>query len=72
MTTAPPSFDRQALINHRVRSGFSIRGLASEAGVSFSHLAAIERGESAPTPGMAKKLAGALGIELSELLKVAA
>lgn len=61
------TFDRGALTRRRILSGYSIRKLAQVAGMSFSHLAAIERGDSDPSPATAKRLADALEIPVDDL-----
>lgn len=52
----------------RTLHGYSLRGLSKVSGVSFSHLAALERGENQPSPSTLRKIAEGLGIEVEELL----
>lgn len=45
----------------------SLRGLASEVGISVAYLSNIEKGESSPTVQVLQKLADALNVEVREL-----
>ncbi len=54
----------------RRSKGFSQRTLAKAAGVSPSTIYALERGiNSTPHPSTAKKLAGAMGVDVSDVLR---
>jgi transcriptional regulator with XRE-family HTH domain len=53
----------------REAAGLSQRGLAQEAGVSFSNISRLESGfHTTPTPGLLKNIADVLDIDLAELL----
>lgn len=54
----------EALRDFREKEGLSVRQLAKKAGVSFSYLAQIERGEKVPSPVVAKRLADAMGVSM--------
>ena len=45
--------------------------LAQEAGVTVGHLSMIERGHSNPTWGTVRRIAGALGVAVEDLAKLA-
>ncbi|HEY7824271.1 MAG TPA: helix-turn-helix transcriptional regulator [Acidimicrobiia bacterium] len=53
----------------RVRSQRSLRSVAEDAGVSFSHLAGIERGESSPTLRVLEAIAEALDVPVSAITR---
>lgn len=53
----------------REERGLSQQSLARRAGTSRSQVAAVERGERAPTIATLEAFSEALGIELSELVK---
>jgi transcriptional regulator with XRE-family HTH domain len=52
----------------RQARGLTVSGLAEQAGVSRAMIAKIERGEAQPTAVLLARLAGALGMTLSELV----
>ncbi len=52
----------------RVMRGWSQEALALEAGLDRSYVGAVERGERNPTLASVERLAGALGVEVAELL----
>ena len=52
----------------RVMRGWSQEVLALEAGLDRTYVGAVERGERNPTLASVERLAGALGVEVSELL----
>ena len=52
----------------RKSKGWSLQALASRSGVSRSMLSMIERKEKNPTVQVAKQIAGALDVSLSQLL----
>lgn len=54
--------------NLRRAKGWSLRELGQRAGVSFSHLAAIERGTSLPSLEYLEALSKALDVSISTLL----
>lgn len=58
----------QILREHRAELGLSQQALADRAGISRNFVAQIERGESVPTVAILSRLAGALGVPISELL----
>lgn len=59
----------QALRAIRERSGYSIRGLAAEAGVAKSTISAIEQGDRpVPLPATIRALASALLVPTTALL----
>jgi len=53
----------------RVMRGWSQEVLALEAGLDRTYVGAVERGERNPTLASMGKLAGALGVEVRELLR---
>jgi transcriptional regulator with XRE-family HTH domain len=53
----------------REEAGLSIRGLATSSGVSYSHIAAIERGEDGVSAPRLAMLAAALGCTIADLRK---
>ncbi len=55
----------------RLRAGLSVKALEAESGVSRAAISRIENGEKLPTPTTLNRLAGALGIDASELFKAA-
>lgn len=59
--------NRHHLKRARQFAGKSIRVLASEAGVSHSHLAYVEKGHRKASESVVKKLADALGVPIEEL-----
>jgi len=50
----------------RSRRGYSLRGLAEQAGVSYVTIVRIEQGRISPTVAMLEKLAKALKIHITE------
>ena len=59
-----------ALYELRRRRGHSLRTLAQVAGVSHSGIARLERGAVAVYPATAKRLADALGCEITDIADV--
>jgi transcriptional regulator with XRE-family HTH domain len=59
--------NRQALYDLRIRKGWSMSELGRQAGVSPSHISAVERGGDI-RPDTLKKLADALGEPIEKLL----
>lgn len=53
----------------RLDAGIAQEELAHKAGVERSHMGKIERGEHMPTLGLALKIARALGIAASDLVR---
>jgi transcriptional regulator with XRE-family HTH domain len=53
----------------RESRAFSVRDLAAEAGVSTDTIIALEKGRRKAWPRNVRKLAGALGVEPSELMR---
>ena len=53
----------------RAACGFSQEELAFLAGISGSYLGRLERGEKSPTIGIVQKVAEALGMSTSELMR---
>lgn len=58
------------LKQHRTAAGRSLKSVATEAGIDSTYLWRIERGESLPRIGTARRIAGALGVGLSDLWPV--
>lgn len=52
----------------RQAQGRSGRWVATQAGISFAHLSAVERGIHHPTLPVAERIAGGLGVPLAEIL----
>ena len=61
----------EALKRQRRLKGLTLKELSLESGVSVSHLARIERGERFPSGRILRKLAEPLGLEETEILKLA-
>jgi XRE family transcriptional regulator, regulator of sulfur utilization len=61
----------KAIREMRERQELSLRAFAPKAGVTFNTLSLIERGEANPTWETVKRIAGALGVSVVELAKVA-
>jgi transcriptional regulator with XRE-family HTH domain/quercetin dioxygenase-like cupin family protein len=57
--------------NARLRTGFSLRGLAREAGISASMLSQIETGKSSPSVSTLYAITAALGISIQDVFDVA-
>jgi transcriptional regulator with XRE-family HTH domain/quercetin dioxygenase-like cupin family protein len=55
----------------RLRTGFSLRGLAREAGISASMLSQIETGKSSPSVSTLYAITTALGISIQDVFDVA-
>jgi XRE family transcriptional regulator, regulator of sulfur utilization len=55
----------------RQKKGASLKSLAPEAGITLNMLSLIERGEANPTWETVRGIAGALGVQVSELAKLA-
>lgn len=53
----------------RRKKQWTLAALAEKSGVSKAQLSKIERGETSPTVALAARIAGALGIGLSELIQ---
>jgi transcriptional regulator with XRE-family HTH domain len=53
----------------REKKGVSLRGLAAEAGVSFTTIHRIEKGEETPRFATLEKLAKALGVSVRDLIE---
>ena len=53
----------------RERNGLSLRALAEKAGMSYTYLCNVENGKADPSLSTLKRLAEALGITVSELVK---
>lgn len=60
----------QRVRNARLRSGFSLRGLAKEAGISASMLSQIETGKSSPSVSTLYAITAALGISIQDVFDV--
>lgn len=56
----------------RVKEGYTQESLAAEVGVSRKHVAAIELGKSQPSMELLAKIATALSVSSSDLLKTGA
>jgi transcriptional regulator with XRE-family HTH domain len=61
----------KAIRQLREKRETSLRTLAPRAGVTFNTLSLIERGEANPTWETIKGIAGALGVSVSDLAKLA-
>ncbi|MBA7506574.1 hypothetical protein ES706_05266 [subsurface metagenome] len=61
----------EALKRQRISKELTLKELSLESGVSLSHLARIERGERFPSGRILRKLAEPLGLEETEILKMA-
>jgi transcriptional regulator with XRE-family HTH domain len=59
----------QAIRSTRSEQGYSQESFARHAGIDRSYFGAIERGKFSPTLDMLVKIATALGMDLSELLR---
>ena len=59
------------LKQQRAMIPLTLQKLATQSGVSPSHLARIERGERFPSASILQRIAGVLGFEESELLALA-
>ena len=57
-----------ALLAARQARGLSVSALAEQSGVSRAMIAKVERGDAQPTAVLLARLAGALGMTLSELV----
>ena len=57
-----------AIADMRSKKGVSQEVLSGLAGIGRTHLSAIERGERKPTRETLYKLAGALGVKMSEIV----
>jgi XRE family transcriptional regulator, regulator of sulfur utilization len=55
----------------RAEKGVSLEALAGDAGISKNMLSLIERGEGNPSWSTVQGIAGALGISISQLAKLA-
>jgi transcriptional regulator with XRE-family HTH domain len=54
----------------REGQGLSLRDLSSRSGVSTPMLSQVERGETSPTLAIAERIAGGLGLSLSQLVRL--
>jgi transcriptional regulator with XRE-family HTH domain len=61
----------EAIRKLRHEQGASLASLAPKAGITLGTLSLIERGEANPTWGTVKGIAGALGVSVSDLAKLA-
>lgn len=61
----------KAIRQLRNERGMTQEALAQEAGVTVGHLSMIERGHSNPTWGTVRRIAGALGVAVEDLAKLA-
>lgn len=58
-----------AIREHRLRKGLSVQELADKAGLSHGGLHRMETKVRQPTMASVRKVAAALGIEISELMR---
>lgn len=61
----------KAIRELRQKRGASLKTLAGEAGITLNMLSLIERGEGNPTWATVSGIAGALGVSVAELAKMA-
>ena len=61
---------KKELRGYRIRAGFSIEGLAREAGVNPATISYIENGKRNPSPATAKKICDALGQPFDVLFEI--
>lgn len=47
--------------------GYSLKRLSEEVGVTNQYLSTVLRGRRNPSPGLAKKIANCLGLEINDL-----
>ncbi len=59
------------LRSERIRRGFSMYRVAKSSGLSLQMISYVERGERNPTLDTLLRIANALGVDLSKLLKQA-
>jgi transcriptional regulator with XRE-family HTH domain len=57
---------RVLLRDWRQKRGYSIRGLAKAAGVSYVSIIRVEQGQTSPTVAWLAKVAGTLGISVRD------
>lgn len=74
METMPADTAPEPLIPRRVRAERMLRGLtldqlATQAGVSRAMISKIERGESSPTAALLSRIADAMGLSMSALMR---
>ena len=55
------------LIEARIRSGFSQRGLSRKTGISHVTISQIENGDRRPSPATAKKICEALNVSFNDI-----
>lgn len=53
----------------RENHGLSVRSLASKAGMSYTYVSNVENGKADPSLSVLKRLAAALGVTVSELVR---
>jgi DNA-binding XRE family transcriptional regulator len=59
-------------LNHiRIKSGFTVTGLANATGVSQQFISAIIKGRYHPSAITAKKICDALGVEFDQVFEIA-
>ena len=69
MTTPPPHDSLgDAIRALRTARGLGLRGLARDAGVSFSHVSTIEQGRAVPSPDVLRRLADVLRADPADLV----
>jgi transcriptional regulator with XRE-family HTH domain len=61
----------KAIRQLRTNSGASLESLAADAGISRNMLSLIERGEGNPSWSTVEGIAGALGVSVAKLAKLA-
>ena len=62
----------EVLRSERRRRGLTLNDLAAAAGVSVAYLGEIERGKKYPSVSVLERLAGALALEIPDLLELLA
>jgi transcriptional regulator with XRE-family HTH domain len=53
----------------REKKGMTVRALASKSKMTAAHISRVENGKADPSLSVLKRLAGALGVTVSELLR---
>lgn len=66
-----PRIDRAELLRRRLEAGLSQAALADQAGVTFSCIAMIERGERGGSPDVMRKVADVLGCNVADIIEIA-
>ena len=62
-------YDNQALVTARETRGLTLRAVASELGVSYTHLCNVENGSLTPTAEFVEKLCAFYGLEPTTIIR---